>query len=124
MPRHRLTRSTNAPKPMLGIAATIERYTDEHFPGWVAFSFVDAAGVVHRFEEKVPTVTRENLSPQSTYPRPVVIGCEVISGRWAADGRELVLVDTSQPFGIESSAGVTRFEICRTQLTELNRGAG
>jgi hypothetical protein len=111
-------------RKMLGIKVTIERFTDEHNPGWVACSFVDAAGLLHLFEEKVPVVSQEDLDAKSEYPRPGTIECEVVSARWAADGRELVLVDTEMPWGIESRAGNSRFEIYRNQLLELNQGAG
>jgi hypothetical protein len=108
---------------MVGIRVTIDRFTDEHFPGWVACSFIDAAGALHLFEEKVPVVTEENLRAESDYPREGIIGCEVISSRCEADGRELVLVDTEKPWGIESKAGTTRFEVNRNQILEFN-GAG
>jgi hypothetical protein len=82
---------------MVAIKVTIDRFIDEDQPGRVACSFVDAAGVLHLFEEKVPVVSDEDLDPKSEYPRPGVIGCEMISVRWAADGHELVLVDTEKP---------------------------
>jgi len=109
---------------MVEIKVTIDRFIDEDQPGRVACSFVDAAGVLHLFEEKVPVVSDEDLDPKSEYPRPEVIGCEMISVRWAADGHELVLVDTEKPWGIESTAGSFRFEVHRNQLLEWNQGSG
>lgn len=109
---------------MVGIKVTIERFTDEHNPGWVTCSFVDAAGLLHLFEEKVPVVSEEDLDANSEYPRPGTIGCQVISVRWAADGREIVLVDTEKPWAIESKAGGSRFEIHRDQLLEWSPGSG
>jgi hypothetical protein len=87
---------------MLLIKVTIERFTDEHNPGWVQCSFVDAAGISHMFEEKVPVVSSEDLDSKSLYPRPGGIGCIETSTRIAPDGRELVMVDTEMPWAIES----------------------
>lgn len=109
---------------MLAIKVTIERFTQEWQPGWVECSLVDAAGKSHVFEEKAPVVSVENLDAASVYPRPGIIGCEVIGARVGPDGRELVTVDTEQPWGIESKAGETRFEILREQLVEFDQGAG
>jgi hypothetical protein len=48
-----------------------------------------------------------------------VVACCSISSRLTADGREVVTVDTEQPWGIESNAGQTQFEVFREQLVEL-----
>ena len=56
----------------------IIRYTDDWQPGWVECQFEDLAGRLYTFEEKVPMVTDESLSAQSTYPRPGLIGCKVL----------------------------------------------
>ena len=109
---------------MLAIKVTIERFTQEWQPGWVECSFADAAGQSHVFEEKAPVVSVEDLDATSTYPRPGIIGCEVVGTRVGPDGRELVTVDTEQPWGIESKAGETRFEILREQLVDFDQGAG
>jgi hypothetical protein len=105
-----------------GIKVTIERFSNASQPGWVECSFVDAAGLAHAFEEKVPVVTVEPLDARSKYPREGVIGCEIIGTRRAADGRELIMVDTERPWGIESRAGQARFEVLREQVLELDFG--
>jgi hypothetical protein len=107
-----------------GIRVTIERFTDESQPGWVECRFADAAGKSHLFEEKVPVVSYEDLDARSVYPRSGIIGCQVVGTRVAPEGRELVIVDTKQPWGIESKAGETRFEVLREQTIEFNHGAG
>jgi hypothetical protein len=109
---------------VLAIKVTIERFTQEWQPGWVECSFADAAGKSHVFEEKAPVVSFEDLDATSAYPRPGIIGCVVLGTRVGPDGRELVTVDTEQPWGIESKAGETRFEILREQLIEFDHGAG
>lgn len=109
---------------MLAIRVKIERFTEAWQPGFVECSFVDAAGKSHVFEEKVPVVSLENLTADSEYPRDGEVACRSISSRVAADGREVVTVDTEQPCGIESKAGQTRFDVFREQLVEINQGAG
>ncbi len=99
----------------------IERLTQAEYPGWVVCGFTDAAGIHHVFEEKVPVVSDGDLDSQSEYPRSGVIGCQIIGTRLTPDGRELIVVDTEQPWGIESKAGETRFEVFREQLVEFNR---
>jgi hypothetical protein len=109
---------------MLGIKTMIVRFTNESQPGWVESAFVDAKGVLHSFEEKVPVVTAEDLDAHSEYPRPGVIGCIVIGARPTEAGGEVVTVDTELPWGIESKVGQTRFDVFRDQLLEFNHGAG
>lgn len=109
---------------MLGIKVTIERITQESFPGFVECRFADAAGKWHVFEEKVPVVTVEDLHASSEYPRPGVIGCLLVATRVGPDGRELLTVDTEQPWAIESKAGETHFEVSREQVIEFEHGAG
>ena len=109
---------------MLAIKATIVRFTDMDQPGWVECTFIDAMGVSHLFEEKVPVVTVEDLDAHSEYPRDGTIGCTLIDARLADDGRELITVDTELPWGIESKVGQTRFEVFRDQVLEFDHGAG
>lgn len=109
---------------MLGLKVTIERFTDEAQPGWVECRFSDAVGRSHIFEEKVPVVTQENLDATSPYPRSGIIACQVVGTRVTSEGREVIIVDTLQPWGIESNAGQTRFEVLREQVIEFDHGAG
>jgi hypothetical protein len=109
---------------MLAIKATIVRFTDDDQPGWVECKFIDAKGVTHLFEEKVPVVTVENLDAHSEYPREGKIGCTLIDAGFAGNGREVITVDTELPWGIESKVGQTRFEVFRDQVLEFDHGAG
>jgi hypothetical protein len=109
---------------VLAIKVTIERFTQEWQPGIVECRFVDAAGKAHLFEEKVPVVSTENLTAQSTYPRDGIIACLLIARCATADGREIVTVDTEQPWGIESKTGQTQFDVFHDQLVEFSQEAG
>jgi hypothetical protein len=109
---------------VLAIKVTIERFTDESQPGFVECRFTDAVGNAHLFEEKVPVVSVEDLNSRSEYPRDGIVACRAIASRVAPDGREVVTVDTDQPWGIESKAGQTKFDVFREQLLEFSHGAG
>lgn len=103
---------------MLAIQVKIVRFTDDWFPGFVECSFVDALGQSQVFNEKVPVVSREDLSAESEYPREGIIACRWIESRVTDEGREVVTVDTGHPWGVESVTGQTRFEVFREQTVE------
>jgi hypothetical protein len=106
------------------IRVSIDRFTDTDQPGWVECTFVDAAGIRHLFLEKVPIVTAENLWSDSVYPREGFIACTVVGVDRASDGREVLIVETEHPDGVESTTGEVRFQVFRDQLVETKRGAG
>lgn len=100
--------------PLLSIQ--ISRYTDDHFPGWVECALVDAFSEQHLFIEKVPIVTSRKLGPESNFPLPGIIACEV-EARWLDEsGRALVRVNTEAPWGVASTAGTTQFVVLQSQL--------
>jgi hypothetical protein len=70
---------------------------------------------IARFVEKVPVVsiTDEGLDVRNPYPQPGVIACEVIEQLGA-----VAWIDTSQPWGIESTEGETRFEVAAESLVQ------
>ena len=106
---------------MPAVAIQIMRFVDDHFPGFVECQLVDAAGVAHIFVEKVPAVTTEVLQLTSPYPRPGVIDCRVLAQWEDAHGIELTRIDTSMPWGVESSAGATEFVVASSQIVRSRR---
>jgi hypothetical protein len=102
------------------LKVTISRYVDNAFPGFVECTMVDAKGEEHVFVDKVPVLTTANLNETSDYPRLGSIACIVIGRKKLNDGRELVQIDTSKPWGVESNVGRTKFEIFSEQLSELS----
>lgn len=98
------------------LSVTIQRFVDEHFPGFVECSLVDADGCEHRFIEKEPVVSAANLSSDSTLPQAGQIAC-VVEDEWMDDlGRKLVRVATDEPWGVESAEGETSFTVLREQV--------
>lgn len=103
---------------MPAVRVEIVRYVSPDNPGWVELRLLDASGVEHRFIEKVPVISLEDLTPDTPYPRPGVIACAVVARRREPGGREVVTVDTEAPWGVESTEGLARFEVLATQLAE------
>jgi len=104
---------------MTGLEVEIIRFVDPYQPGIVECSITDAHGAKHLFVEKVPVVTREDLTATSSYPRRGVIACEVLR-RWRdASDREIATVDTDNPWRIESTDGQTQFDVLVSALTEI-----
>ena len=83
--------------------AQIVRFVDGHQPGWVECEFIDAEDCKHRFVDKVPILSAENLDAASVYPMAGGISCEVVASWKDVQGRELVRVTTARPWGIEST---------------------
>jgi len=103
---------------MTAIKVTITRFVREDQPGWVAFEFVDAHGSPRQFVEKAPIVSIEELTKTSQYPRQGFLDVEVL-GRKTKESQEVVIVDTSKPWGVESVDGVTQFEVSQDSLVML-----
>ena len=98
------------------LPVTIERFVDDDFPGLVECVVVDSDDCSHRFDEKAPLVSTANLSLDSAFPQPGCIAC-VVEGDWADErGRQLVRVNTTNPWGIESTAGDTTFTVLHDQI--------
>jgi hypothetical protein len=97
----------------------IVRFVNPHQPGVVECSLTDAWGGEHRFIEKVPVVTSEDLTESSSYPRRGVIACGVVQRFLDPDGREIVTIDTMTPWGIESKEGHTQFDVAASMLIEI-----
>jgi hypothetical protein len=103
------------------IEVEITRFVDDSQPGFIELRFVDAFGHEHFFIEKVPVVTLEYLNADSIYPRQGFIACRIVEKK-LIDNREVFRVNTEEPWGIESTAGETEFDVFREQLLEHNNG--
>lgn len=101
---------------MFEIVVSIERWVDDHPPGFVACALVDAFGKTHVFIEKAPVVSTENLLSDSRYPRPGTIACRIVREWHSDDAGPCVLVDTRRPWGVESTDGRTSFVVLASQV--------
>jgi hypothetical protein len=95
----------------------ITKFVDNHQPGFVECLLIDAGAFTHTFIEKIPIVTTANLWSTSDYPQSGYIDC-VITRMWIDEmNRELIEIDTSQPWHIESVDGENRFIVLASQIT-------
>jgi hypothetical protein len=98
------------------LQVTITRFISKDNPYFIECRFTDALGKEHIIHEKVPVITHEDLDEHSTYPRPGFIACEVMEQFPADGGSEIVLIDTSKPWSIETTEGETIFEVDAAQV--------
>ena len=110
------------PSPSIGsksvttISVQIERFVDDHQPGFVECLLVDALGQSHLFIEKVPIVTTANLRSDSSYPQMGTIACEVELELSDEQGRNLLRVSTERPWSVESTEGISCFWVLSSQV--------
>jgi len=100
---------------MPSLTVEISRFVDEHFPGFVECTLIDAAGTRHTIVDKVPIVTLANLSSTSSYPQPGAVRGEV-EARWDGGGRAFVQFSTARPDGVESTSGLSTFVVFAEQV--------
>jgi hypothetical protein len=106
------------------IQVLIVRWVDEEpQPGIVECKLVDRFGRGWIFVEKCAVVSPVAIGADSTYPRSGLIGCRIISTGSDNSGRQIAVVDTGQPWGINAVTGEGRFEVFADQLTKLIKPA-
>lgn len=98
------------------VRVVIERFVDDYQPGWVECTLRDADGRVFVFREKAPIVSDADLTRASSYPQPGSLACMLVGRRRGADGEELVVIDTEEPYSIAAITGETRFEVPASAL--------
>ena len=102
---------------MFTIRVDIVEWVDDAQPGVVVSRLVDAWGCEHMLIDKLPIFTSADLDRHSPYPQPGWLACTVVERR-DAEGRDIITIDTQQPWCIESTTGTTRFEVLSEQLVE------
>ena len=96
---------------MTGVSISIVSCAEDSLPAIVNCELTDAHGTTHRFVEKAPIVTTENLSTDSSYPQTGFLACEVIDSTADPSHPSILKIDTSRPWGVESTTGLTQFEV-------------
>lgn len=100
------------------LIVSIVRYVDDGFPGWVECALTDAEGQEWTFLDKVPMFTCEQLLADSAYPRPGVVGCQIVQRSRDAAGREIVTVDTRLPCDCRATDGTYQFDVLAEQVRD------
>lgn len=94
-------------------AAAIDLIDNSSYPEIALCEFVDIHGTKHRIVEKWPVVSIEEFD--NIFPKDAYIGCNIIEEK-----SESVIVNTDQPWDIESVEGKTIFEIHKSSLVTDN----
>ena len=85
-------------------------------PGYVECAFKDAWDKEHIVHEKVPIVTDKDLDFDSNYPQEAVLRCKILKESNNKDGRKIISVTTSEPWGIETVEGLEEFDLLDEQI--------
>ncbi|MDY4887452.1 MAG: hypothetical protein SO533_07445 [Eubacteriales bacterium] len=94
-------------------ATAIDLIDNSSYPEIVLCEFNDIYGIKHRIIEKWPVVSREKFD--NIFPKDSYIGCIIVEEK-----AESVIVNTDQPFYIESTEGKNIFEIHKSSLAADN----
>jgi hypothetical protein len=95
----------------------IVRFTQDHQPGFVACEFFDADGQCHTIIDKVPIFLDRFLDATSEYPQVGEVRCTVLD-QWCDErGRDLVRINTDDPYHIESTEELSEFVVFQTQIS-------
>ena len=105
---------------MKALKIIITSFIDDHQPGFVECKFFDVCGKEHIVQDKVPIVTEKDLDANSEYPQDGVIVCEILKAWHDSNGQKILTIDTSKPWGVGTSEGLTEFDVFEEQLIELN----
>jgi hypothetical protein len=114
-----LSKPTNTTPTMVAVPIVITKFVEGSQPGWVQCELDDFCGQTHVFIEKIPVISSNDLHAQSPYPQPGSIHCLVISHHNLSDGTVAITIDTSVPWGIQSTEGRSLFVVAWHQLTAL-----
>jgi hypothetical protein len=108
----------NVADRLASLSVLITRWVDDDpQPGIVEFQFSDSGGKVWTFVEKQALVSSQQLNRDSSYPRLASTCCKVLSFVTDRRGRKIAEIDISEPWGIESAEGLSRFSVFAEQLT-------
>ena len=94
-------------------ATAIDLIDNSSYPEIVLCEFIDIYGTKHRVIEKWPVVSLEKFD--NVFPKDSYIGCVIVEEKI-----ESVIVNTNQPWYIESTDGKNIFEIHKSSLVADN----
>ncbi len=87
----------------------------DHFPGWLSFHIVDTNGLAHGFHDKVPVVGLSQDDLTEALPFAFKLPCVVLEVSEAG-----VLINTGEPYGVESISGETKFRVPDSAVSWTN----
>jgi hypothetical protein len=93
---------------MLVIKIKIIKFISEIQPDFVECIFIDAWNNLHFVQDKVHIVTKKYLDANSNYPQDGVIACEIVKEWKNSQGQKIFTVNTSKPWGVDTTDGLTQ----------------
>jgi hypothetical protein len=105
---------------MHAVKISIVAWVSDDQPGIVKCVLRDAWRNTYEFVEKLPVVTAADLWPHSEYPQPGAIACRIIRCWRDETDREMITIDTDEPWGCEATSGETTFDVLAEQLEEFD----
>lgn len=105
---------------MKALLVEIIRYiSNEPQPGIVECRLIDANGVTWTFIEKTAVVSDQQIDEHSVYPQSGVIACEIVAKTQDESGSEILLVDTTKPWGVTTTTGESKFKVRSEQIIDM-----
>lgn len=103
------------------IPVSITRIVDEAFPIFVECVFTDVAAKQHYFHVKLPVISEAHFSRNEELPAPARLRCTIVAIIVDADsGERQAIVDTSRPWGEESTELRSEFIVFEKQLESIS----
>ncbi len=103
---------------MKAIKVKITRFISNNQLGFIECKFYDAFNNEHIIEDKIPVITNKNIDAYSKYPIDETISCEILDER-NQDGKVIITASTLKPWGLETTMGISEFELLTDQITEI-----
>ena len=94
---------------MATLKVSLIEIIDDGFPAFGVFTFTDLSGSTISIHEKLPVLGVEDAG--LTLPTDVKLECSVVSV-----SETNMLIDISEPHGIEDTQGQTRFRVSASSL--------
>lgn len=79
------------------LRVSVTKWADDHQPGIVECEFVDARGLRHVFQEKVPVVSADHIDANSPFPLTGSIACTIVERNDDASAD----IDVDLPHGVQ-----------------------
>jgi hypothetical protein len=100
------------------LRATITRWEDDHFPGFIECRFTDRFGQEWVIIDKVPALTSDHVTSNGPFPTPILIDCKVMMWFQDSAGQRYGLIALVH---VETTDGMSVFEVSGDQLIEAGR---
>ena len=105
------------------VNVSIIEFVEESQPNFVKARLTDALHNDWFFIDKCVIFTAVDLNDESSYPLTGSITCKVIKQERDSQGREILTIDTEEPWHVEDISGETRFIVFAHQLTDTDNTA-